>query len=94
LPTTVSRKYTYTNDLAITRADGDINSVEVVLSKHMSTVDEYLQKLSTTRAVSAVFHLNKEAKRELKVNHNNETLPFCSDLKHLGVTLDRTYTYR
>jgi len=30
--------------------------------------------------VSAVFHLiNKEAKRELKVNFNNETLPFCSE---------------
>jgi len=45
---------------------------------------EYLQtwkiKLSTTKTVSAAFHLNnKEAKRELKVKHNNETLPFCSE---------------
>ena len=41
------------------------------------------------------FHLkNKEAKRELKVKCNNETLPFCSDSKHLGVTLDRSLTYR
>jgi len=45
--------------------------------------------------VSAVFHLtNKEAKRELKVNFNNETLPFCSDPKYLGVKLDRSLTYR
>jgi len=45
--------------------------------------------------VSAVFHLNnKEAKCELKVNFNNETLPFCSDPKYLGVTLDRSHTYR
>ena len=52
-------------------------------------------KLSTARTVSAVFHLNnKEAKRELRVNHNNETLPFCSEPKHLGVTLDRSLTYR
>jgi len=44
--------------------------------------------------VSAVFHLNnKEAKRELKVNFNNETLPFCSVPKYLGVTLDRSLTY-
>jgi len=35
---------------------------------------------STTKAVLEVFHLdNKEAKRDLKVNHNNETVPFCSE---------------
>jgi len=45
--------------------------------------------------VSAVFHLNnKEAKRELKVNFNNKTLPFCSEPKYLGVTLDGSLTYR
>jgi len=47
------------------------------------------------KTVSAVFHLNnKEVKRELKVNFNNETLPFCSEPKYLGVTLDRSLTYR
>ena len=52
-------------------------------------------KLSTTKTVSAVFHLNnKEAKRELKVNHNNKTLPFCFEPKYLGVMLDRSLTYR
>jgi len=44
----------------------------------------YLQtwklKLSTTKTVSAAFHLNKkEAKHELKVNFNNKTLAFPSD---------------
>jgi len=61
----------------------------------MATLDEYLQtwklKLSTTKTVSAVFHLNKkEVKRELKVNFNNETLPFCSEPKYLGVMWDRS----
>ena len=65
----------------------------------MATVGEYLQtgklKLSTTKTVSAAFHLNnKEAKCELKVTLNNETLPFCSEPKYLGVTLDRSLTYR
>jgi len=45
--------------------------------------------------VLAVFHLNnKEAKRELKVNFDNETLPFCSEHKYLGVTLDKSLMYR
>ena len=51
-------------------------------------------KLSTTKTMSAAFHLNKEAKRETKIKYNNETLPFCSDPKYLGVTLDRSLTYR
>ena len=45
--------------------------------------------------MSAVFHLNnKEAKRELKVNLYNKTLPFCSETKYIGVTLDRLLTFR
>ena len=60
-----------------------------------ATLGEYLQtwklKFSTTKTALAVFHLNnKEAKRELKVNFNNETLPFCSEPEYLGV-LSLTY---
>ena len=45
--------------------------------------------------MSAAFHPNnKEAIRELKVKYNNETLPFCSEPEYLGVTLDRSLTYR
>jgi len=31
---------------------------------------------------------------KLKLNRNNETLLFCSELKHLEVTLSRMLTYR
>ena len=72
--------------------------MEEVLTKDMATVGEYLQtwklKLSTTKTVSAAFHRNKkEAKRELKFKYNNKTLHFCSEPKHLGVTLVRSLTY-
>jgi len=65
----------------------------------MATLGEYLQtwklKPSTTKVVSAVFHLNnKEAKCKLKVNFNNETLPFFSEPKYLEETLDRSLAYR
>ena len=71
-----------TDDREIMHADGDWQTVEGVLSKDMTTVGEYLQtwklKLTTTKTVSAAFHLNnKEAKRELKVKFNNETRPFA-----------------
>jgi len=75
-------------------ADGDWQAVDGALSKDMATLGEYLQTwkltLSTTKPVSAVFHLNnKETKREMKFNFNNETLPFCSEPIYFGVTLDR-----
>ena len=99
LPTTVSIKYAYANDLAFMHADEDWQKVEGVLRKDMATLGEYLQngklKLSTTKAVLAALYLNnKEAKHELKVDHNNETLPSCFGPTYLGVTLDRTLTYR
>ena len=80
-------------------ADGHWQAGEGALSKDMATLGEYLQtwklKLSTTKTVPAVFHLNnKEAKRDVKVDFNNETLPFCYEPKYLGVTLDRLLTYR
>jgi len=98
-PATISKKYAYADNLAIMHADKDWLAVEGALSKDMATLGEYLQtwklKLSTTKMVSAVFHFNnKEAKRGLKVNFNNETLPFCSNPKYLGVMLDRSLTYR
>jgi len=66
--------------------------VEGALSKDMATLGEYLLswklKLTTTKTLSVFLLSNKEVKRELKVNFNNETLPFCSEPKYLGVTLD------
>jgi len=43
LPTTVSAKYAYADDLAMMHAGGDWQAVEGVLTKDMATVGEYLQ---------------------------------------------------
>ena len=72
LPTTISRKYACADDLATMHADGDWQAVKGALTKDMAILG-YFQtwklKLSTSKTVSAVFHLNnKEAKRELKVS--------------------------
>jgi len=52
----------------------------------METVSEYLQtwklklKAQYYKAMLTVFRLNnKEAKRDFKINQNNNTLPFCSE---------------
>ena len=64
----------------------------------MSTLSAYLQtwrlKLSHTKTVTAVFHLNnREAKRELKVYNNNRLLLFCPTPIYLGVKQDRSLTF-
>jgi len=42
LPTAVSRKYAYADDLAIMHVDGDWQTEEVVLSKDMVIIGKYL----------------------------------------------------
>ena len=51
LPTTVSRKYAYADDLAMMHADGDWQAVKRALSKDMATVGEYLQTWSLRSAL-------------------------------------------
>ena len=65
----------------------------------MAVIQSYLQKwklkLSETKTVSSVFHLtNREANRELSVKLNGKPLPFSAIPKYLGITLDRSLTYR
>jgi len=43
LPTTVSRKYAYADDLVIMHADRDWQAVEEVLSKDMATIPPDLE---------------------------------------------------
>ena len=99
LPSMVSKKYAYADDLAILHSDGDWRSLERTLSQDMQTLTNYFQiwrlKLSTTKTMSAAFHLNnREARRRLDVTVNGESLPFHTEPKYLGVTLDRSLTFR
>ena len=98
LPSTISRKFAYADDLALLHSSGNWKDLEGTLSQDMSTLSAYLQtcrlKLSHTKTVTAAFHLNnREAKRELKVYNNGRLLPFCPTPTYLGVKLDRSLTY-
>ena len=99
LPSMISRKFAYADDLALLHSSGNWKDLEGTLSQDMSTLSAYLQtwrlKLSHTKTVTAAFHLNnREAKRELKVYNNGKLLPFCPTPTYLGVKLDRSLTFR
>ena len=98
LPSMISRKFAYADDLALLHSSGNWKDLEGTLSQDMSTLSAYLQtwrlKLSHTKTVTAAFHLNnREAKRELKVYNNGGLLPFCPTPTYLGVKLDRSLTF-
>ena len=81
LPSMISRKFAYADDLALLHSSGNWKDLEETLSQDMSTLSAYLQtwrlKLSHTKTVTTAFHLNnREAKRELKVYNNGRRLPF------------------
>ena len=98
-PVTFARKFVHTNDLAIMHSAEDWQPLEGTVTKNMATLSSYLQKwklkLSTTKTVTAAFHLyNKEAARELKIAAEGRILPFFAEPTYLGVMLDRSLTYR
>ena len=99
LPSTVSRRYAYADDLALLYSSDDWKDLEGVLSQDMTTISTYLQtwrlQLSHTKTVTSAFHLNNRvAKRELNVYNNGKRLPFCPVPTYLGVKLDRSLTFR
>ena len=99
LPSVISRKFSYADDLALLHSFENWKDLEGTLSQEMSTLSAYLQtwrlKLSRTKTVTAAFHLNnREAKRELKVYNNGRLLLFCPTPTNLGVKLDRSLTFR
>ena len=99
LPSTVSRRYAYANNLALLYSSDDWKDLEGVLSQDMTIISTYFQtwrlQLSHTKTVTSAFHLNnREAKRELNVYNNGKRLPFCLIPTYLGVKLDRSLTFR
>ena len=95
---TVARKFVYTDDLAIMHSAENWQSLEGTLTQDMATLTLFLQKwklkLSTSKAVTAAFHLYKEAVRELEVAAEGRILPFSAERNHRGIKLDRSFTYR
>ena len=99
LPSMISKKFAYADDLALLHSSENWKNLEGTLSQDMSTLSAYLQtfmlKLSHTKTVTAGFHINnREAKRELKVYNNDRLLPFCPTPAYLGVKLERSFTFR
>ena len=99
LPSMISRKFAYADDLALLHSSGNWKDMEGTLSQDMFTLSAHVQtwrlKLSHTKTVTAAIQLNnRDAKSELKVYNNGRLLPFCPTPTYLGVKPDRSLMFR
>ena len=99
IPKTTSKQYGYADDLALLAAHKTWEKVEETLNQDMQSLSEYLSrwrlKLSTAKTTTTAFHLtNKDTHRQLDVPVNGAPLPNCNNPVYLGVTLDRSLTYK
>ena len=99
IPKTTSKQYGYADDLALLAAHKTWEKVEGTLTQYMQSLSEYLSrwrlKLSTAKTTTTAFHLNnRDTHRQLDVLVNGAPLPNSNNPVYLGVTLDRSLTYK
>ena len=99
LPPTRSKKYVYADDICLGYQDRDFDSLSSILTSDLASLCQYFKhwrlKLSEPKTTSSCFHLdNHQARRELDVLVDNRRLAHNPTPTYLGVTLDRTLSFR
>lgn len=99
MPETKSRKFGYADDWVIATRHQSFEETEETLTADLRTLGTYFRKWrlrpNPTKTETSCFHLcNKNAARVLQVNFEGRLLHHNTHPKYLGVTLDRTLSYR
>lgn len=99
LPASQARKFLYADDSAYAIQGKTAAQIEEPLSSDMANLTEYCQNWrlnpSVTKTETSFFHLdNRQANAQLQVTMDGRVLNFNPTPKYLGVTLDRTLTYK
>lgn len=99
LPRTTSQKFGYADDWAIAARHNNMNVTETILTDDLAVMGEYFRKWrlrpNATKTEVCCFHLNNaQANKKLSVHFENRLLTHNSTPKYLGVTLDRTLSFK
>lgn len=99
LPETVSQKFIYADDICLIAQQPNFTEAEDILNKDLHALDEYFRmwrlKPNPQKTEVATFHLsNKYANYHPRIIFRDHILQYNSTPKYLGVTLDRSLTYR
>ena len=94
-----TRSFIYAHDLSITAQFPTFSQVESTIEEALGKLTEYYRNSSLRanpdKTQVTAFHLrNGEAKTSLKVSSNGVDLENTTHPKYLGVTLDRTLSYK
>jgi hypothetical protein len=99
MPPTTSRKFVYADDLAILSQAHKFTELNTNLNKDLEILEKYFKKWhlipNPTKTVSSVFHLNNaKAGQALHLNFCQQGLKHDPTPCYLGVTLDRSLTFK
>ena len=99
MPSTEANKFRYADDWAIACQSWHYKNTETNLTKEVNVIDNFFNKwylkMNKTKTVSTVFHLdNHHANQALNIKIRNKQLHPEPSSKYVGVTLDRSLTYK
>lgn len=94
-----TNSFIYADDVAITCQSQHIEEIERKLTESLTNMSEYYRsnqlRPNPGKTQTCLFHLdNRQANRELQIEWNLIKLQHSSNPVYLGVTLDRTLTYK
>ena len=94
-----TRSFIYADDLCIAAQNSTFESIESTLSDALEHLDQYYKenhlRTNPDKTQTCSFHLrNRETKRKLEIKWCNKELLHTSHPVYLGVTLDRTLSYK
>ena len=94
-----TRSFVYADDLAVTTQSTDFAPIEETLTSALDGLSEYYTtnqlRANPTKTQVSLFHLrNRECGKQFNISWNGVNLTHCNLPVYLGVTPDRTLSYK